>query len=94
MINNVRRKSGCCAAVSLPTAVGLVLGVCCGLVSANTTERISKSGELVVGYRETSIPISFISEQGVPSGYMVDVCTRIFETVKLQLKRPALKLRP
>lgn len=93
MVDNVRRKSVRCAAVLPQTAVALALCFCCGVASANTTERISSSGELVVGYRETSIPISFTSEKGVPSGYMVDVCARIFESVKLQFKRPALKLR-
>lgn len=60
---------------------------------ANTSERLEKSGEFVVGFRETSIPISFLDEKGEAAGYMVDVCKRVFESVKQQLKRPALKLR-
>jgi glutamate/aspartate transport system substrate-binding protein len=47
-----------------------------------TLEKISRTGEFVIGYRTDSLPLSFQNRQGQPAGYSVDLCRRIGEGVK------------
>lgn len=61
--------------------------------SADTLAKIRKSGEFVLGHRESSSPFSFISDTGAAAGYSVDICLRIYEQVKEDLKLKDLRLR-
>ncbi len=60
---------------------------------ADTLSDIRDRGEFLLGHRESSSPFSFINEQGAPVGYSVDICLKIYEQVKKELKRPDLKLK-
>ncbi|TAG01788.1 MAG: amino acid ABC transporter substrate-binding protein [Betaproteobacteria bacterium] len=60
---------------------------------ADTLSKIRNSGEFVLGHRESSSPFSFIDSAGNPGGYSVDLCLKIFDQVKLELKRSDLKVR-
>jgi glutamate/aspartate transport system substrate-binding protein len=62
-------------------------------VHADTLAKIRKSGEFVLGHRESSAPFSFNVDGGNGSGYSVDVCLRIFDRVKEELKMRDLKLK-
>lgn len=61
--------------------------------SADTLAKIRKSGEFVLGHRESSSPFSFIADTGAAAGYSVDICLRIYEQVKEELKNKNIKLR-
>lgn len=56
-----------------------------------TLKKIKESGSITVGYRETSIPFGYLDDKQQPIGYGVDVCKRIVESIKAELKLPALK---
>ncbi len=43
--------------------------------------------------RETSVPFSFIDAQKQPQGYSVDLCLRIADAIKAELKLPRLDVR-
>ncbi|MBC7710178.1 MAG: amino acid ABC transporter substrate-binding protein [Rhizobacter sp.] len=60
---------------------------------ADTLSTIKARGEFLLGHRESSSPFSFLNEKGEPVGYSVDICLKIFEAVKTELKSPALKLK-
>jgi glutamate/aspartate transport system substrate-binding protein len=60
---------------------------------ADTLAKVRKSGEFVLGHRESSSPFSYIAADGSPQGYSVDICMRIFEQVKEDLKMRDLKLK-
>jgi glutamate/aspartate transport system substrate-binding protein len=60
---------------------------------ADTLSKIRNSGEFVLGHRESSSPFSFIDGSGKPGGYSVDLCLKIFDQVKLELKRTDLKVK-
>ncbi len=60
---------------------------------ADTLSSIKERGEFLLGHRESSAPFSYVNEKGEPVGYSVDICLKIFEAVKLDLKNSALKLR-
>ena len=47
-----------------------------------TLQRIVDRGEVVIGHRETSIPFSYIGDDGKPIGYSIDICLRIVEAIR------------
>jgi len=58
-----------------------------------TLKKINATGTLVIGYRETSIPFSYLDNRAEPIGYAIDLCMKIVDQVKLTLSRPDLKIR-
>ena len=60
--------------------------VCCALwVSAHASvlERVSAGGKMVIAYRESSVPFSYVdSRSGKPVGYALDLCLRMAEVVR------------
>lgn len=59
--------------------------------AADTLAKIQKSGKVIVGYRESSDPISYIVA-GKPMGYAIDICNAFTNELKKQLKLPNLKV--
>ena len=53
-----------------------------------TLDQIKESGKVRVGFRESEPPMSFLDKQGKPAGYSIDLCTRIVNEVKNELKNP------
>ena len=57
-------------------------------------DKIRSAGEIVVAHRDTSIPFSYVgADKQQPLGYAVDICRRLVDAVRLQLKLPNLRLR-
>jgi glutamate/aspartate transport system substrate-binding protein len=56
----------------------------------DTLKRIRDTGTILIGVREASIPFSFIDANKRPQGYSVDLCVRIADAIKAQLKLPRL----
>ena len=56
-----------------------------------TLERVAASGTLNVGYRESSVPFSYLDGTR-PVGFAMDLCARIADAVKTQARRPDLKV--
>ena len=73
--------------------LALTVGLFSASTYADTLAKIRQSGEFVLGHRESSSPFSFISDTGAAAGYSVDICLRIFEQVKEDLKMKELKLK-
>jgi glutamate/aspartate transport system substrate-binding protein len=59
----------------------------------DTLRRIRETGTLLVGVRESSVPFSFVDAQGQPQGYSVDLCNRIADAIKSELKLARLETR-
>lgn len=55
-------------------------------------DRIKEKKSLSIGYREASIPFSYLDEKGQPTGYSTDICIQVAETVKKALNLPDLKI--
>lgn len=59
---------------------------------AGTLKKIKETGVITIGHRESSIPFSFLDDQQKPVGYAMDLCMKIVDTVKADLKLPKLKV--
>ena len=51
----------------------------------STLDKIKATKTISLGYRESSFPFSYIGDDKKPSGYSVDLCTRIATGVQQQL---------
>ena len=61
-----------------------------------TLQRIQETGQIRIGHRESSIPFSYLLDDGKPVGFAMDLCTKIVESARVELARPDVQvvLRP
>ena len=52
-------------------------------------DRIKQKKQISIGYREASIPFSFLNDERKPVGYALDICTKVVDAVKQKLELPA-----
>jgi glutamate/aspartate transport system substrate-binding protein len=57
-----------------------------------TLKKVKDSGNITMGIRESSLPLSYLDDKQQPVGYHIDICNRIVDAVKAQLKLPSLKV--
>ena len=57
-----------------------------------TLKKIKDSGAITVGHRDASVPFSYYNDKQEPIGYAMDLCLKIVDAVKAELKMPALKV--
>ena len=62
---------------------------------ADTLERIRSRGAVVIGHRDSSIPLSYVAN-GRALGYSVDVCHKLVDAIArhLSLASPRIEYRP
>jgi glutamate/aspartate transport system substrate-binding protein len=58
-----------------------------------TLKRVRDTASITIGVREASVPFSFIDSQKQPQGYSVDLCLKVADAVKSELKLPRLDVR-
>ena len=58
--------------------------------SADTLQKIADSNRITVGYREASVPFSYLISPTKPVGFAVDLTEAIVDEVRKQLHRPGL----
>ncbi|MFA7293373.1 MAG: amino acid ABC transporter substrate-binding protein [Rhodocyclaceae bacterium] len=59
----------------------------------STLDKIKQTGTLKLGYRENSIPFSFVGDDKKPRGYSVELCSIVAEDLVRQLKLPKLEIK-
>jgi glutamate/aspartate transport system substrate-binding protein len=57
-----------------------------------TIKKIKDTGSITIGYRESSIPFSYLDDKQQPVGYAMDLCMKVVDAVKAELKMPNLKV--
>ena len=60
------------------------------LHAASTLDKITKTGIVTLGYREASPPFSYVDSNKRPIGYSLDICLKVVDALKRELKRPDL----
>ena len=61
------------------------------LAQEGTLKKIKDSGSITIGLRDDSLPLSYYDDKQKPIGYAIDLCHRIVDAVKTELKMPNLK---
>ena len=61
-------------------------------MAEGTLDKIKAAGSITVGHRDASIPFSYLDDKQQPIGYAMDLCARVVDAVKAELKLPALKV--
>src|SRR5687767_1325737 len=56
-----------------------------------TLKKIKDSGSITIGHRDASLPFSYYDDKQQPIGYAMDLCAKIVDAVKAELKMPNLK---
>jgi ABC-type amino acid transport substrate-binding protein len=81
--------------LALATAAGLAGCASTGTVSPppTTIEKITASKTILLGYRDSSLPFSFANQNRQPAGYSVDLCNRVVEDLRRDLKLPELQAK-
>src|SRR5213594_2832312 len=57
-----------------------------------TLKKIKDTGAITLGHRESSIPFSYLDDKQQPIGYAMDLCMKVVDAVKAELKMPNLKV--
>jgi ABC-type amino acid transport substrate-binding protein len=58
-----------------------------------TLDRIKATKTILLGYRDSSVPFSFVDRNQAPAGYSVDLCQRVVEELRRDLKLPDLQAK-
>jgi ABC-type amino acid transport substrate-binding protein len=80
---------------SLISRVALALVLACGTAVAQapegaltgTLQKARTSGTVAIGYRESSIPLSYLSARNEPIGYSIDLCRAIVDAMSTEVGR-------
>jgi glutamate/aspartate transport system substrate-binding protein len=78
-----------------PSLVILALAATASLHAAaqeGTLKKIRDSGAITIGHRDASVPFSYYDDRQRPVGYAMDLCARIVDAVKAELRLPNLKV--
>jgi glutamate/aspartate transport system substrate-binding protein len=87
--DNMKRLS---KAVNVLIGVGLIVSAAQAQELTGTLKKIKDTGTITVGHRESSIPFSYLDDKQKPVGYAMELCMRIVDAVKTDLKMPNLKV--
>jgi glutamate/aspartate transport system substrate-binding protein len=71
-------------------AVAVPLGA---MAQEGTLKKIKDSGSITIGHRDASIPFSYYDDKQQPVGYSVELCQRIVDAVKSELKMPKIEIK-
>ena len=80
---------------ALTVAASLALGFA-GAAHAQQTgtlKKIQDTGSITIGHRDASIPFSYYDDKQQPIGFAMDLCLRIVDAVKTELKLPKLDVK-
>lgn len=57
-----------------------------------TLQKIKDSGAITIGHRESSVPFSYLDANQKPIGYAMDLCGKVVDAIKAELKMPSLQV--
>jgi glutamate/aspartate transport system substrate-binding protein len=60
---------------------------------SGTLKKVKETGVITLGHRESSIPFSYIDDNAKVVGYAMDICAKIVDAVKSDLKMDKLEVR-
>jgi glutamate/aspartate transport system substrate-binding protein len=79
--------------LSMVAATGFVASPVLAQELTGTLKKIKDTGTITLGHRESSVPFSYYDDKQQVVGYAMDLCGRIVERVKGELKLPKLDVQ-
>jgi glutamate/aspartate transport system substrate-binding protein len=58
-----------------------------------TLAKIRETGAVTIGFRESSVPFSYLDDQQRPVGFAMDICNHIVERIRTELNMPRIETR-
>lgn len=58
-----------------------------------TLKKIQETGEITLGVRESSVPFSYNDENQQPVGYAIDICLKVVDAIKAELKSDQIAVK-
>src|SRR4051812_5927800 len=82
-------------AFALAAAIGLTGVYATGQAAeqTGTLKKIQDSGSITIGHRDASIPFSYYDDKQQPIGFAMDLCLRVVDAVKAELKMQKLDVK-
>jgi glutamate/aspartate transport system substrate-binding protein len=79
------------AIITTAAAIGMLSGT--AVAQEGTLKKIKDTGAITVGHRESSVPFSYYDDKQQVVGYAMDLCNRIVDAVKANLKLTNLEVK-
>jgi glutamate/aspartate transport system substrate-binding protein len=58
-----------------------------------TLKKVKETGTITIGFRESALPFSYLDDKQQPIGYALDICYKIVDAVKAELKLEKLEVK-
>jgi len=75
----------------------IAAALCAGPASAQeltgTLKKIKDSGAITIGFRDSSVPFSYLDDNQKPIGFAMDICYKVVDAVKADLKMDKLEVK-
>jgi glutamate/aspartate transport system substrate-binding protein len=78
--------------IGLAIAAVLAVGHASAEELTGTLKKIKETGTITIGYRDSSIPFSYLDDNQKPIGFAIDICNKIVDAVKQELKLDKLQV--
>src|SRR5262245_13607113 len=65
----------------------------CATQAPDTLKKIKETGTLTIGFRESSLPFSFSDRDKQPTGYSIDLCKKIAESIQRELSMTNMQVK-
>lgn len=79
--------------VAAAATVAVAHGPATAQTPTGTLPKIKETAEIRLGHREVSIPFSYLDDRQQPIGFAMDLCGKVADAVKAELKLPALQVK-
>jgi glutamate/aspartate transport system substrate-binding protein len=78
--------------IGLALATALAAGPANAEELTGTLKKVKETGTINIGYRDSSIPFSYLDDNQKPIGFAIDICYKIVDAVKNELKLDKLSM--
>jgi len=83
-------------AIALTAMACLLIGASAAAMTQDlegTLKKAKETGTFTVGYRESSLPLSYLGDALQPVGFSIELCKRVVDAVKTKLGTPDLTIK-
>jgi glutamate/aspartate transport system substrate-binding protein len=84
------------SAISIIAAACLLVGAEAPAAAQDldgTLKKVKETGIFTVGYRESSLPLSYLDDKLKPVGFSIELCNHVVDAVKAKLGMPDLNVK-